>query len=400
MDIQGLSKHKDFLLKLKGVVGVGAGTKHIGGIDTGEPCVTVLVREKLPPEKLDADQVVPQLLPDSTKTDVVEVGDVRILPLAVEAVTEVENRLRHRPVVGGVSISPGNFPIIGTGGLIVLQEYMPCMLSNNHVIRLSQIDPERRPQKGTPVRQPGMPDSGIWDGNYRGDDIGELWDWVEVTFPGPNETDCAIAKLSVPHIPYILGLSSPAGIVKDPSELWDAETHTWAKVQKSGRSSGITEGRVVAIEVTIQVNFGRGLMATFERQIATTPILVAGDSGSVLITNDRVVGLGFAASTQISLANPIGRVFELLNLTLPSPVTPIENILPQLGEATIWGFDNETKAWSSFSSTVPERFRDLMGLRFLVPGNGYWIEVAKGLVLKHNGFTWKLWKGWNLIGWR
>ena len=397
MDIQGLSKHKDFLLKLKEVVGVGAGTKHTGGVDTGEPCVVAFVREKLPLEKLDTDQVVPQLLPDGTKTDVIEVGDVRILPLAAEATTEVENRLRHRPVMGGVSISPGNFPTTGTGGLIVLQGNTPCMLSNNHVIRLSQVDPEHRPQKGTPIRQPGMPDSGIWDGNYRGDDIGELWDWVEVTFPGPNEGDCAILRLFVPHIPYILGLGGPAEIAKDPSKLWSAETRTWAKVQKSGRASGITEGRVVAIDVTIQVNFGRGLLATFEGQIATTPILVAGDSGSVLITNDRVVGLGFAASTQMSFANPIGKVFELLNLTLPPPVAPIEDILPQLGEAIIWGFNNETKTWDSFNPAVPERFRHL---RFLVPGNGYWIEVAKDLVLEHNGSVWKLWKGWNLIGWR
>lgn len=374
---------------------MGAGTKHTRGMDTGEPCITVFVREKLPLEKLDADQIVPQLLPDGTKTDVVEAGDVRILPLATETTTEVENRLRHRPVVGGISISPGDIPITGTGGLIVLQGNTPCMLSNNHVIRLSQIDPERRPQKGTPVRQPSMR-----DGGHRDDDIGELWDWVEVTFPGPNEVDCAIARLSVSHVPYILGLSGPAGIVKDPSELWDAETRTWAKVQKSGRTSGITERRITAIEVTIQVNFGRGLIATFERQIATTPMLVAGDSGSVLVADNRVVGLGFAGSTQMSFANPIGKVFELLNLTLPPPVTPIEDILPQLGEAIIWGFDNEAKTWDNYDTSVPERFRRFMRLRFLVPGNGYWVKVTKDLVLEHNSSMWKLWKGWNLIGWR
>ena len=387
MSIQGLSKHKGSLLKLKGVVGVGAGTKHIRGMDTGEPCVTVFVREKLPLEKLDADQAVPQFLPDGIRTDVVEVGDVRILPLVAEARVEVENRLKHRPVLGGVSISPGNFALSGTGGMIVYQGNTPCILSNNHVLRIDQIsNPDDRPQKGLYVRQPSF-----GDGGKKEDSLGELWDWVEIAFPGPNETDQAIAKLTVPYVSAILGIGSPVGL---------AEPVIGKQVTKSGRSSGITEGRITAIEVTIQVNFGRGLIATFERQIATTPMLVAGDSGSVLVADNRVVGLGFAGSTQMSFANPIGKVFELLNLTLPPPVTPIEDILPQLGEAIIWGFDNEAKTWDNYDTSVPERFRRFMRLRFLVPGNGYWVKVTKDLVLEHNSSMWKLWKGWNLIGWR
>ena len=388
MDIQGLSKHNDSLLKLKGVIGVGAGTKHTGGIDTSEPCVVVFVREKLPLEKLDADQVVPQLLPDGTKTDVIEAGDVRILPLATEATTEVENRLRHRPVIGGVSISPGNFALSGTGGMIVYQDNTPCILSNNHVLRIDQIpNPDDRPQRGLYVRQPSF-----GDGGKKEDSLGEFWDWVEIAFPGPNETDQAIAKLTVPYVSAILGIGSPVGL---------AEPAVGKQVTKSGRTSGITTGKIIGINSTIEVGFGGGITAIFNNQIVSTAFMLAGDSGSVWVTEDKkIMGLGFAGSTSISVANPIQTVFNKLNLTLPPPVTPIEDILPQLGETTIWGFDNEAKTWSSFSSTVPERFRHLMGLRFLVPGNGYWIEVAKDLVLEHNGSVWKLWKGWNLIGWR
>ncbi|MBT9144165.1 MAG: hypothetical protein DDT29_02581 [Dehalococcoidia bacterium] len=142
-------------------------------------------------------------------------------------------------------------------------------------------------------------------------------------------------------------------------------------------------------------------MATFVNQIATSPMAIPGDSGSALLTeNSHVAGLVFAGSPQISLANPIGRVFELLNLTLPAPVTPIEDILPQLGEATIWGWDNEAKTWSSFDTTVPEEFRHFMKLRFLIPGNGYWIWVNRDTILKHNGFKYELFRGWSLIGWR
>ncbi|MBT9148436.1 MAG: hypothetical protein DDT32_02210 [Syntrophomonadaceae bacterium] len=371
-------------------------------MDTGKSCVVVFVQEKLPMEKLDANQIVPQFLPDNTKTDVIEVGDVRILPLVAEAATEVENRLRHRPVPGGASISPGILALSGTGGMIVYQGDIPCILSNVHVLRPPRLvgNPDI-PTRGSPIRQPSLPDSGIWNGNYRKDDIGDLWDWVEVAFPGPNEVDCAIAKLTARYVPHILGLGGPIGVVEDPTRLWDAGSATWAKVWKSGRTSGITEGRITAINVTIQVDFGRGRTATFENQIAATAMMVAGDSGSVWITEgNQVAGLGFAGSTQMSFANLIGRVFELLRLTLPSPVTSIEDILPQLGETTLWGFNNETKGWDSYTTTVPERFRHFMRLRYLVPGNGYWIKVEKDLVLEHNEFRWKMFNGWNLIGFK
>jgi len=303
-------------------------------------------------------------------------------------------------VLGGVSISPGNRPLSGTGGLIVYQDGIPCILSNNHVLRMSQIpNPDERPQKGSPVWQPSR-----WDGGTQYDAVAGFRDWIEVDLSGGlNETDCAVAGLTIPHIPYILGLGSPRGLVENPAELWNAQTSTWAKLWKSGRSSGITEGRVFAIAVTIKVSFGGGLLAIFVNQIAVEPMLIAGDSGSVLLTDDdRVAGLGFAASPNMSFANPIQVVFTKLNLTLPSPITPVEQIMPQLGEnAIIRGFDNEKKIWTVFRSGLPEKLRRHPStLRHLVPGQGYWIRVDKDIHINHNGFSWKMWQGWNLIGWR
>jgi len=401
MDInQSLSahkEHKDFLLSLKGVVGTGISTKRTRGIDSGQPCIVVFVKEKLPIEKLDASQVVPKSLPDGVLTDVIETGEVKILQETAMATTQVANRQRHRPVVGGISVSPTNWASAGTGGLIVLRNNVPYLLSNSHVI--GGLEWSTNPvRKGDPIRQPALFDSSVWDGGFRGDDIGTLEDWIPISFSMPNEVDAAVARLTVPHIPYILGIGGPTGIIKNPADLWDKKSSTWAKIRGSGRTSGITHGTITAIEVTIQVGFGGGLVATFVNQIASTPLMVGGDSGMGWILDDnRVAGLGFAGSTQMSFANPIGRVFELLNLSLPSPVTRIEDLLPQLGEVIIWSFDNQTKTWAGYDSNVPERFREL---RYLIPGNGYWFKVNRDLTLEHNNHRWQLWSGWNKIGWR
>jgi hypothetical protein len=391
MDISRIIKqHKATLLTLQEVVGIAPATKVTGGRDTGRPCITVFVRRKLAEIELARDQVIPKTLAaggEAVETDVVEVGEVRILPL-LATTEEVENQLKQRPVLGGVSISPGNFLLAGTGGLIVEQNGVSCILSNNHVLRISQItDPDKRPQKGLYIRQPGFLDDGRIE-----DSIGELWDWVEVNFPGPNQMDCAIGKLTVPYATRILGLGSPAGL---------GEPGVGLRVNKSGRTSGLTRGTITYLDVTMSVDHGGGVTAVFEGQVMTTPMLEAGDSGSAIVDQDnQVIALGFAGSSQCSLATPIRRVFEKLRLTLPEPTgeVPVEQALAQLGEECIlWGFDARNQQWVVYD---PKAYPYTGDLKYLVPGCGYWLRVNKAQILRYNGFQWPLYEGWNLIGWR
>jgi hypothetical protein len=89
-------------------------------------------------------------------------------------------------------------------------------------------------------------------------------------------------------------------------------------VKKTGRTSRLTTGNILAINVTIRVGYSNGT-ATFVQQIQTSgQFIKSGDSGSLMVTqsgNDPV-GLCFAGSSQASFSNPIGAVLQRFAATV------------------------------------------------------------------------------------
>jgi len=86
-------------------------------------------------------------------------------------------------------------------------------------------------------------------------------------------------------------------------------------VQKYGRTTGQTTGQISAINTTVDVQYPNGLCARFVDQIVITPggFSAGGDSGSLIVVNGgdddrRPVGLLFAGSPSITVANPIDEV--------------------------------------------------------------------------------------------
>lgn len=74
------SKMAKELLAKPGVVSVGRGYKKIDGVSTGEPCIIVGVKKKLPLSALKSKDVIPQKVGSSQEiTDVVELGDIKLL---------------------------------------------------------------------------------------------------------------------------------------------------------------------------------------------------------------------------------------------------------------------------------------------------------------------------------
>lgn len=73
------NKHESDLLKYSNVVGISNGFRIRDGKNTNERCIVVLVAKKVSEESLDKEDVIPKEI-DSIKTDVVEVGQVEILP--------------------------------------------------------------------------------------------------------------------------------------------------------------------------------------------------------------------------------------------------------------------------------------------------------------------------------
>lgn len=132
-----------------------------------------------------------------------------------------------------------------------------------------------------------------------------------------NTVDAAIAKFS--------GAFGQTSLVADstytPTNTPIAAT-LGMNVQKVGRTTGHTFGSVVGTNVTILVQYSRGV-ARFVNQIEiTTPggFSAAGDSGSLIVLNGgsgpHPVALLFAGSSSSTIANPIGAVLNAFNVTV------------------------------------------------------------------------------------
>jgi hypothetical protein len=163
-----LRKHADELLSKPGVYAVGLGEKVSKGKRTGKKALICSIKQKKPLAQLTNEELIPQDV-DGIPTDIVEIGD---RPRAF-----VEYRERQRPVVPG--ISSGHWQITaGTIGAVVEVSGDIMLLSNNHVFANENIA-----NLGDPIIQPGDYDGG----SIATDKIGELYNYVPITFTSQSE---------------------------------------------------------------------------------------------------------------------------------------------------------------------------------------------------------------------
>ena len=88
-------------------------------------------------------------------------------------------------------------------------------------------------------------------------------------------------------------------------------------VKKSGRTTGYTEGEILQVDVTVNVQYGAGRVAQFRDQLMAGAMSQGGDSGSAVLDGEnRLVGLLFAGSDQSTIINRIQNVFSALRLAL------------------------------------------------------------------------------------
>jgi hypothetical protein len=87
-------------------------------------------------------------------------------------------------------------------------------------------------------------------------------------------------------------------------------------VKKSGRTTGLTRRTISAVNVTVDVSYGSRQAARFVNLVLVTPenFIVSGDSGSLMVEDvdvaPGVVGLLFAGSSSVAIANPIDAVLS------------------------------------------------------------------------------------------
>ena len=225
---------------------------------------------------------------------------------------DVARPLRIGPSIGHYKITAGTL-----GAFVTVQRKSGTfMLSNNHV--LANVD-DATP--GDHILQPGPID------NLAPNQLiaGTFESAVALKNAAPNRVDCAIAKID-------------NEIDIEPSELWNIGSLTGTAapfesgselVFKVGRTSGLSWGRITAIELDpIEIDMGSAVHA-FDGQIeiegtGVSPFSRPGDSGSLVVDSQcRAIGLLFAGSTAggrngkgLTYANPIDEVLDKLNARL------------------------------------------------------------------------------------
>ena len=218
-----------------------------------------------------------------------------------------------RPVPIGVSTGHPDITA-GTIGARVTDGARIFALSNNHVFAASNGGRE-----GDNFLQPGVADGG----RNPEDALGTLFDFEPIQFCGGiacplNKMDAAVAQTTADD----LGTGTPEDGYGNPRpETFEATLGM--RVQKYGRTTGHTLGRVTGINATIDVNYRTGT-ARFEGQIMITGdgFSTGGDSGSLIVTKGllmadrRPVGLLFAGSATNTIANPIDLVLDRFGVTV------------------------------------------------------------------------------------
>jgi hypothetical protein len=298
---------------------VAVGHKISKGVDTGEPCLTVLVSQKLEKPMLRAENMVPKEV-KGFKTDVLETGEIfagSAMPTNNEVSMQEELGIQTltqkvRPVMGGFSV--GHYKI--TAGTIATCVYdlepfpgIPkkyYVLSNNHVLANSNDA-----RIGDPILQPGPYDGG----RVPRDIVARLSRYVPIKFKTSksiplNYVDAAIAEGDFHTLNrdiYWVGIVQQ---VKSNPKVGDY-------VEKTGRTTNFTTGKILALNATVDVNYNGGRVARFTKQIITSNMSAPGDSGSLVCDiKEGAVGLLFAGSSSVTIVNNILYVQSLLGIRL------------------------------------------------------------------------------------
>jgi hypothetical protein len=266
-------------------------------------------------EQADADVVLAGLDEAAREeVDVRVIGPVRPLS-SPTGYTPDELQQRVRPLRPGLSVSHPDVTAGTLGGFVRRPGSEGLLvLSNNHVLANSDAATE-----GDPVLQPGVADGGTPE-----DRVGTLTAFVRFSADPGNLVDAAVAALDAgvgadpadyPGGALLTVVAAPDDV--DPDEL----------VEKLGRTTGHTRGRITAVEVDgVGVQYEDGVH-TFDDQVEieglTGAFSAGGDSGSVIWrSRDRApLGLLFAGSTEggsagggVTFANPLATVLRELGV--------------------------------------------------------------------------------------
>ncbi len=224
-----------------------------------------------------------------------------LVPIATEKVflqsDDSPNTQRYDFVTGGTSISLSDRDgVSGTAGAFFkIKNSADCfMISNYHVV-------------GNGGRRIAVTHPSIMDANNNG--LLPLDNPIGKVFWKCNKNmDVAIVKIDYPVANCYtrcekINFSGGIGFPKNGQ-----------KVMKCGRTTGLKEGIILSTNCYVNVTDSKENNTLFKNQIMTTKMSDHGDSGAVLVNNEKkVVGLLFASSEEKTFHNIFHNIFEKFN---------------------------------------------------------------------------------------
>lgn len=200
---------------------------------------------------------------------------------------------RRRPARGGNSCGNPRRNAAGTLGMAFQMDGSIYILSNWHVLY------GNGGATGDPIIQQGRLDGGgvpadIIAHNRMG--------WLD------SHRDAAVASVRKPWNTFVAAGTRCYGLLAG----FNAAKHNM-NVKKCGRTTRATNGVVRSTNTTVKVGGFPNGSRVFKDQILLTRMSGKGDSGSVILEQNRneVVGLLFADSISSTFANKIERIFNL-----------------------------------------------------------------------------------------
>lgn len=237
---------------------------------------------------------------------------------------------------GNIKDSSKAFCCSGTlGALVEDTAGAQYILSNNHVLARTNLA-----AAGEDIIQPGLIDQSPVCAKDTNDTVADLSAFVPILFKTKgtmptNTVDAAIAQVRP-------GAVDPNGAILDIGTISNATLSPTLNlpVKKSGRTTGLTHGTITSVNVTVDVSYSKtcgsgNQTARFVNQIFVSPgsFLGSGDSGSLMVEDvapaPRAVGLLFAGSSTVAVANPINPVLNAFSVNMVGS-TPTASLLGRM----------------------------------------------------------------------
>jgi hypothetical protein len=217
----------------------------------------------------------------------------------------------------------------GTLGSLIQVNGVQYILSNYHVFESDIVSGGNGTvaTTGDPVIQPGLIDVSCNAANAQ--NVATL---VKVSSLPGNNVDCSVAQV-------ISGMVRTDGAILEIGTISSQTIAAFIKqaVKKSGRTTGLSRSTISGLNATVNIAYdnecagGPAFTKTFTGQIfvanSGSRFLNSGDSGSLMVqdaaANPKAVGLLYAGSSSIAVANPINDVLSFVGSTLGGTATMV-----------------------------------------------------------------------------